>query len=103
MSEEKDPRQVATTPEGPVLLADTLRVVRNGGGQAARLYIDGELFPWATDDGFTVNPRRGEGTYVMLKLVGRRVEVTDEAWPVKNQPEGELGDCPAHPGEKGDH
>jgi hypothetical protein len=60
----------------PVRIAKELRVERTGLG-AARLYIDGELFPYATVEGFTVAPRRGEAPGVSLTIIGASVHVTD--------------------------
>jgi hypothetical protein len=58
-------------------IAKELRVVRASLGRPARLYIDGELFPYATSEGFTVSPRRNEMPGVNLTIVGDRVELVD--------------------------
>lgn len=60
----------------PVKMAETLKVVRNGG--AARLYIDGKLFEYATDAGFTIHPSRDEMPGVSLRISAYRVEVIDD-------------------------
>lgn len=54
-----------------------LRVVRASLNRPARLYIDGELFPYATSEGFTVSPRRNEMPGVSLTIAADRVEVVD--------------------------
>lgn len=76
----------------PWKIAKTLRVVREGPGRPARLYIDGELFEYATVDGFGVHPRRGEMPGVTVTIAASRVEVVDD---LDAQP-GELS-----PGSKG--
>lgn len=58
-------------------IAKTLRVVRNGTGHS-HLYIDGELFPYATVDGFSVHPRKGEMPGVTVTIAAYRVEVCDD-------------------------
>jgi hypothetical protein len=60
-------------------IAKTLRVVREGPGRPARLYIDGELFGYATVDGFTVHPKRGEMPCVAVTIAAWRVELVDDA------------------------
>ena len=68
-------------PETAVKVANVLRVVNLGKG-AARLYIDGVMFGYATTEGFDVHtgPRRHERNMpaVTLTIVARRVEVVDD-------------------------
>ena len=59
-------------------IAKVLRVVREGPGRAARLYIDGTLFEYATIEGFYVHPRRGEMPGVTVTIAASRVEVVDD-------------------------
>lgn len=59
-------------------IAKTLRVVREGTGRASRLFIDGEPFDYATVDGFTVHPRRGEMPGVTVTIAAWRVELVDD-------------------------
>lgn len=59
-------------------IAKTLRVVREGTGTPARLYIDGELFEYATVDGFSAHPRRGEIPCVTVTIAAWRVELVDD-------------------------
>jgi hypothetical protein len=59
-------------------IAKTLRVVREGTGRASRLYIDGELFGYATVDGFSVHPKRGEMPGVTVTIAAWRVELVDD-------------------------
>jgi hypothetical protein len=73
-------------------IAKTLRVVREGAGGASRLYIDGEPFDYATVDGFTVHPKRGEMPGVTVTIAAWRVELVDD---VDAKP-GELGPGDAH-------
>lgn len=54
-----------------------LRVVRDNPGAAARLYIDGELFPHATIDGFAVHPQRGRLPSVSVSIAAQSVIVED--------------------------
>jgi hypothetical protein len=58
-------------------IAKTLRVVREAAG-ASRLYIDGEYFPYATTDGFTVHPKRKELPCVTVTIAAWRVELVDD-------------------------
>jgi hypothetical protein len=76
-------------------IAKTLRVVREGTGGPSRLYIDGELFGYATVDGFTVHPRRNEMPAVSVTIAAWRVELVDDvdAKPGELAPAGE-GDVP---------
>lgn len=62
----------------PYKIAKTLRVVREDPGAAARLYIDGEAFDYATVDGYTVHPRRGEMPGVTVTIAAWRVELVDD-------------------------
>jgi hypothetical protein len=62
----------------PPRIAKVLRVVRDGPSGAARLYVDGELFPWATTDGYSVHPQRGVMPGVTVTIAGFRVEVEDD-------------------------
>jgi hypothetical protein len=59
-------------------IAKTLRVVREGAGQPSRLYIDGELFEYATVDGFTVHPQRKQMPGVTVTIAAWRVELVDD-------------------------
>jgi hypothetical protein len=59
-------------------VAKTLKVVREGPGRAARLFIDGEPFDYATVDGFSVHPKRGEMPGVTLTIAAWRVELVDD-------------------------
>jgi len=59
-------------------IAKTLRVVREGTGRAARLFIDGEPFDYATVDGFSVHPKRGEMPGVTVTIAAWRVELVDD-------------------------
>jgi hypothetical protein len=61
-----------------VRVAKTLRVVREGPGRAARLFIDGVLFEYATVDGFTVHPGRNAMPGVTVTIAAWRVELTDD-------------------------
>jgi hypothetical protein len=61
-----------------VNIAKVLRVVRGGTG-AARLYIDGKLFDYATVGGFTVHPQRGEMPGVTVTIAAWRVELVDDS------------------------
>jgi hypothetical protein len=74
----------------PYKIAKTLRVVREGAGAASRLYIDGEPFDFATVDGYTVHPRRGEMPGVTVTIAAWRVELVDDvdAKPGELSPEG---------------
>jgi hypothetical protein len=58
-------------------MAKEIRIERHGFGQLARLYIDGQLFPYYTSDGFGVHPRRGEMPQVDFTVVAEAVLVTD--------------------------
>lgn len=71
-------------------IAKTLRVVREGSGGAARLFIDGEPFDYATVDGFTVHPKRNEMPGVTVTIAAWRVELVDDidARPGELSPEG---------------
>jgi hypothetical protein len=60
-----------------VRIAKVLRVVKNGTA-AARLEIDGELFEFATVDGFTVHPQRNQMPSVTLTIAANRVELVDD-------------------------
>jgi hypothetical protein len=64
-----------------VKIAKVLLVVREKVGEPARLYIDGELFPYATVDGFTVNPQRNQMPCVTLTIAAWRVELEDGEVP----------------------
>jgi len=70
-------------PETMVKVARVLRVVNEGKG-AARLYIDGVMFGYATHDGFDVHTgsRRHQAMMpaVTLTIVAHRVEVVDDIW-----------------------
>jgi len=86
-------------PVNPYKIAKTLRVVREGIGAPARLYIDGEYFEYATVGGFTVHPARGEMPGVTVTIAAWRVEVVDDAdaKPGELSPgteDGEAGDAP---------
>jgi len=62
----------------PIKVARVLRVVRRG-PRPAELYIDGELFGYATVDGFTAGPTaKNTLPSVSLRLVGHRVEFIDD-------------------------
>lgn len=83
----------------PYRIAKTLRVVREGTGAASRLYIDGEPFDYATVDGFSVHPRRGEMPGVTVTIAAWRVELVDDvdAKPGELSPgteDREAGDAP---------
>lgn len=69
-------------------IAKVLRVVRESAG-AARLYIDGEYFEYATVDGFTVHPKRKELPAVTVTIAAWRVEVVDDMDDMDAKP-GEL-------------
>ncbi len=75
----------------PVKIAKTLRVVREGVGRPARLYIDGEEFEYATVDGFSVHPKRNEMPGVTVTIAAWRVELVDDvdAKPGGLSPDGE--------------
>lgn len=62
----------------PARIAGTLRVVREGPGRPARLYIDGILFEYATVGGFTVHPQRNEMPGVTVTIAASRVELVDD-------------------------
>lgn len=68
-------------PETAVKVAGVLRVVNEGKG-AARLYIDGVMFGYATADGFDVHTgNRKHGGHipgVTFTVVAQRVEVVDD-------------------------
>lgn len=61
----------------PVRIPKQLRVVRDKAGGAARLYIDGELFPFATVDGFTVHPQKTQMPCVSVSIAAWSVVVED--------------------------
>lgn len=63
---------------GPHRMAREVRIVRDGIGKAARMYIDGELFPYYTSDGYGLHPKRAELPSVSFTLVAERVIVTDQ-------------------------
>lgn len=56
------------------VLAKSLIVVQERAG-AAKLFIDGEPFPYATLDGFSVHPKRGNAPGVSCTLYADRVEL----------------------------
>lgn len=63
--------------EFPVRVAKTLRVERYG-AQPARLFIDGEPFPYATDGGYAAGPATKRSLpRVTFSLVGYSVEFVD--------------------------
>jgi len=62
----------------PHRMARELKIVRTGPGKAASLYIDGELFPYFTSDGYGVHPRRNELPQVNFTMVAERVIVIDQ-------------------------
>jgi hypothetical protein len=62
----------------PPRIARTLRVVREGTGTAARLFIDGEPFGYAVTGGLGVSLKRGEMPGVTVTIAGWRVEVVDD-------------------------
>lgn len=66
-------------------LAKELRVVRSG-PSAAQLYIDGELFPLFTRDGFHIEVRRNQISGVTLTIAAERVYVEDEMMTDRNVP-----------------
>jgi hypothetical protein len=61
----------------PYKIAKTLRVVRHGNG-GSKLYIDGVPFDYATVDGFSVHPKRGEMPGVTVTIAAWRVELVDD-------------------------
>lgn len=65
------------TDKQKVTMPGVLKVVRKRMGGPAELYIDGELFRWATIDGFEVRPNRGSQPGVTLTIAAMRVEVED--------------------------
>lgn len=72
-----DTPDTAPDPE-PLKFATKLEVVRPAGQAHARLYIDGKLFPYATLDGFTVHPQRGQAPSVAVVIYAESVEVRDD-------------------------
>lgn len=67
-----------TEPAPGAKIAKVLQVV-NEGGHHAQLYIDGELFPWATVEGFTVHAgKRAQIPAVHVSIAAYRVEVVDD-------------------------
>lgn len=66
-------------------IAGLLRVVREKGYGHADLYIDGELFPFATVGGFSVCPRRDQMPGVTVTLAAWRVEVADGNIPAAEE------------------
>lgn len=85
-------------PDTAVRLAGKLRVV-NAGTHAARLYIDGVLFGYATLDGFTVHTGRRTGHNpkmpgVTLTIAASRVEFVDD---IDDETAGPGLDVPARP------
>lgn len=78
----------------PWKIAKTLRVVREGPGHPARLYIDGEEFEYATVDGFSVHPKRNEMPGVTVTIAAYRVELVDDvdAKPGELSPDDEHGE-----------
>ena len=62
-------------------IAWELRIIRADVGSPARLYIDGELFPYGTSSGFTTNPRKNEMPSVSFEIVADRVIVEDNIDP----------------------
>lgn len=64
-----------------IKIAKSLRVIRDTLGSAARLEIDGELFPFATVDGFSVHPKRGQMPSVTVSIAAESVELLDSVTP----------------------
>lgn len=77
-SDESLPTRGFESTDKPIRLAKVLRVVRHG-PRPAELYIDGELFGYATVDGFTAGPTaKSTLPSVALRIVGHRVEFVDD-------------------------
>jgi len=79
----------------PVKVPAVIKIVREGAGKPARMYIDGKRFDCATVDGFTVHPTRDSMPCVMLTIVASRVELVDdldakpgELWPAEDKSGG---------------
>ena len=87
---EQDRRTAYRGDGSRIKVADELVVRRYGPGQAARLYINGELFPWGTIDGFHINPRRAETPSVTLTIAALKVEVIDDIGPAVPMPGPEI-------------
>lgn len=74
-------------------LAKELRIVMCPNLGAGRLYIDGELFPYFTVDGFTTHLRRAQPRGVTLTIAAESVVVieddsnSDRHAPPPRQPE----------------
>lgn len=69
----------------PVRIPKQLRVVRDKAGGPARLYIDGDLFPFATADGFTVHPQKTQMPCVSLSIAAWSVVVEDSIDAAPNE------------------
>jgi hypothetical protein len=57
-------------------MAKHIQVVRDPGG-AAKCYIDGEMFPFYTTNGFTVHSERKHAPEVTFTVVAEGVELRD--------------------------
>jgi hypothetical protein len=73
------PAAAAPLPEhqNKIIVPGRLHVVRDRLGAAGRLYVDGEVFPYATADGFHVDVNRGSMAGVTMKMVASSVSVED--------------------------
>lgn len=60
------------------VLPQLVRVVREGAGQPAKLYIDGVFQPWATVTGFSTEVRRAEMPGITLTLAANRIEIVND-------------------------
>lgn len=65
-------------PEDFTKIPRELKIVRRKGEKSARLYIDGEYFPFATVDGFSTHPQKNQMPCVIVSLVAWTVKVEDE-------------------------
>jgi len=68
----------------PVKIAKLLQVVHDGVSEVPRLFIDGQLFEYATVSGFSVHPQRTEMPGVTVTIAGERVDVLDSLDKVEN-------------------
>lgn len=60
-------------------IARVIKVVRDKINGPATLFVDGELFPYATADGYSFHPQRNEMPGVTFTLVAERVELIDSS------------------------
>jgi hypothetical protein len=75
---------------GDMRLAKRIRIERNGLNDFGHIFIDGELFPYMTADGPTVNVRKTpKMPGITLTIQAESVEVVDEMYPLPELPDEE--------------